>query len=589
MRPQAQGRLSHVPAWPILSARASTNIKQSMKATRHVLLALLALFTLVTFFANIGALPTDIMEQRNVVTAREMVDDGCWLVPTMNGALRLEKPPLPTWVAGAIEAVAPGSLSTQRLAAGTMGCLWTWFLFLTARLLARRTDYAMVATVVFLTCYNTVLMGRSATWDIYCHALMMGAIYLLLRALMEERGYRWQLPLAGLLMGLSFLSKGPVSFYALLLPLVLSIVTLPSVSMRGKWPYVALMAVVAVVVGGWWYAYLLLVHGDAVSAVMAKESGAWSNHNVRPWWYYWRFFLEMGAWALPALAALALTYWKHHITLKRTYLITFCWAVGSLLLLSLMPEKKMRYLLPSLAPCAMLVACVMTHLKEVCATGRVDPLGRALYGAQGVLLTIVITAAAVALFVVPAAAVISLAARVVAAVALGVTAVLTMWATLKRKPMVQVAAVALVFATAELLLLPAITRAVGNPASRNIILTVGTPQAKALPLYHAQDTPIRIELVYNAQRKILPIDLNDTANVRAHLPLALVIPASQTERVPATVMAVADTTVMGHYDINLHPKGNRHYTDDLRGRVLRLTAKGGNAGRRAPQPTSNDQ
>ena len=108
----------------------------------------------------------------------------------------------------------------------------------------------MVATVVFLTCYSTVLMGRSATWDIYCHALMMGAIYLLLRALMEERGYRWQLPLAGLLMGLSFLSKGPVSFYALLLPLVLSIVTLPSVSMRGKWPYVALMAVVAVVVGG---------------------------------------------------------------------------------------------------------------------------------------------------------------------------------------------------------------------------------------------------------------------------------------------------------------------------------------------------
>ena len=59
---------------------------------------------------------------------------------------------------------------------------------------------------------------------------------------------------------------------------------------------------VAVVVGGWWYAYLLIMHGDAVTAVMAKETGAWTNHNVRPWWYYWRFFLEMGAWALPALA-----------------------------------------------------------------------------------------------------------------------------------------------------------------------------------------------------------------------------------------------------------------------------------------------
>ncbi len=560
-----------------------------MKATKHTLLALLALFTLVTFFANIGALPTDIMEQRNVVTAREMVNDGCWLVPTMNGDLRLEKPPLPTWVAGAIEAVHPGSLAAQRLAAGAMGCLWTWFLFLTARLLARRTDYAMVATVVFLTCYNAVLMGRSATWDIYCHAFMMGAIYLLLRALMEERGYRWQLPLAGVLMGLSFLSKGPVSFYALLLPLLLSVVTLPTIAMRGKWPYVGLMVVVAVVMGGWWYAYLLLAHGDAVTAVMAKESGAWSNHNVRPWWYYWRFFLEMGAWALPALAALALTYWKHHITLKRTYLITFCWALGSLVLLSLMPEKKMRYLLPSLAPCAMLVACVMVHLKDAYATGHVDPLGRVLYGAQGVLLTLVIVGAAVALFVVPAAAVISLAARIVAAVALVLTACLTVWATLKRRPMMQVVAVALVFATAELLLLPAITRAVGNPESRNIILTVGTTQAKALPLYHAQDTPIRIELVYNAQRKILPIDLNDTAAVRRHLPFALVIPASDTTKVPTAVMAVADTTVMGSYDINLHPKSNHHYTDDLRGRVLRVTASGSITNGKAIQLPANNQ
>lgn len=55
---------------------------------------------LVTFFAFNADLPTDIMEARNIVTAREMVADGNWLVPTMNGELRLEKPPLPTWVGG---------------------------------------------------------------------------------------------------------------------------------------------------------------------------------------------------------------------------------------------------------------------------------------------------------------------------------------------------------------------------------------------------------------------------------------------------------------------------------------------------------
>ena len=544
-----------------------------MKTSHSTTLAILVIFTLVTFFANTGALPTDIMEERNIVTAREMVSDGNWLVPTMNGQLRLEKPPLPTWVAGAIEAVCPYNLAAQRLAAGAMGCLWTWFLFLTARYIARRTDYAIIATVVFLTCYNTVLMGRSATWDIYCHALMMGAIYLLLRALNEERGYRWQLPLAGLFLGLSWLSKGPVSFYTLLLPFLLSIVTLPSITTRGKWPYLGMMLGVAVVVGGWWYAFLLIAHGDAVTAVMAKETGAWTNHNVRPWWYYWRFFLEMGAWALPALAALALTYWKHHITMKRTYLITFSWTVGSLVLLSLMPEKKMRYLLPSLAPCALLVACLLTHLKDTLASGKADRFARTLFVAQSVLLIVVMLGAAVALFGLHAASVISLPLRLVAAALLSLAACDTMRAVASRQPMIQVRAVALVFATTEMLLLPAITQAVGNPDSHSIALTVDTPQTQELPLFHDQRTPIRIELVYNAHRKIQPIDMNNPQEVRAHMPFALVIANSAKTSIPNTLLAEADTCLLGCFDNNLHRRSNRHYTDDLRGHVLLIKGK----------------
>ena len=38
----------------------------------------LVVICLITFFANIGALPTDIMESRNIITAREMVNDGNW-------------------------------------------------------------------------------------------------------------------------------------------------------------------------------------------------------------------------------------------------------------------------------------------------------------------------------------------------------------------------------------------------------------------------------------------------------------------------------------------------------------------------------
>ena len=60
-----------------------------------------------TFFVNNKAIFVDIMESRNMITAREMVYDGNWLTPTMNGELRLEKPPLPTWLTAVVEMIAP--------------------------------------------------------------------------------------------------------------------------------------------------------------------------------------------------------------------------------------------------------------------------------------------------------------------------------------------------------------------------------------------------------------------------------------------------------------------------------------------------
>ena len=52
-------------------------------------------------------------------------------------------------------------------------------------------------------------MGRTATWDIYCHAFMMGAIYYLYLAL-RQNPCKWTYFIgAGIFMGLSFLGKVP--------------------------------------------------------------------------------------------------------------------------------------------------------------------------------------------------------------------------------------------------------------------------------------------------------------------------------------------------------------------------------------------
>ena len=81
------------------------------------------------FFMHNGVLYPDIMEARNFVTAREMVEFDNWLVPTMNGELRFAKPPLPTWVAALVEMVSPDNLVLQRAMAGLVATLMVFFLY----------------------------------------------------------------------------------------------------------------------------------------------------------------------------------------------------------------------------------------------------------------------------------------------------------------------------------------------------------------------------------------------------------------------------------------------------------------------------
>lgn len=540
-------------------------------ARRRTCAFLLVAFSLVTFFAYRGALPTDIMESRNIVTAREMVADGHWLVPTMNGDLRLEKPPLPTWVAAGIEMACPGSLAAQRTAAGVMGLVWTLYLFLLVRYMSGRDDLAVATVLVFLTCYNLVLMSRSATWDIYCHAFMMAAIYYLTRAIYEDHHYRQWFLLAGVFMGLSFLSKGPVSFYALLLPYLLTLVVLPGPIMKGKWPWVALMVVVMAVVGGWWYAWLLAVHPREVAAVAAKETAAWTGHNVRPWWYYWRFFLEMGAWAPLMLAALAVPYWRRHIAVKREYLLSVTWALASLVLLSLMPEKKTRYLLPTLAPCAIVVACLVVHFKQGAALGRVS---KALYVGNGLLVT------AIVLFL-PVLAwrfgvrdgIIGMPTEVLVCVVMAAIAAWLLWTTLRYRPMRYAAGVAALFAFAELTLLGTIGHSLGNPHAHSIAAVRGDRRLDGIAFYHDTREPVRIELVYEAGRKILPLDLADRRAVAAALPCAVVTRRWAGEELSPAVLAAVDTVAIGTFDDNKHPASNRHYTPALVSHVTLLRAK----------------
>lgn len=165
----------------------------------------------------------------------------------MNGALRLEKPPLPTWLTALAEMASPDNLALYRAVAGCAALLMVFFFWkLARRVLCINPFYP---TLLLCTCYCIVLMGRTASWDIYCHAFMMGGIYYLALALEAEQ-CRWRhFITAAVFTGLSIMSKGPVSPYALFLPFLIAYIWKYKPAMSGKWRGVIAFAVLSLVIG----------------------------------------------------------------------------------------------------------------------------------------------------------------------------------------------------------------------------------------------------------------------------------------------------------------------------------------------------
>lgn len=526
--------------------------------SRNIQLVIL-LLCVTTFFVHNGSLPLDIMESRNLVTAREMVTDGHWLVPTMNGELRLEKPPFPTWVAGAIEAVVPHHIPLQRAAAGVMGLLWTWFVWLCARYLFRRSDLAWLSVLVFLTCYQVLYMGRTVTWDIYCHAFMMGSIYCLLRLFYDEspsHPWRWSIG-AGLLMGLSFLSKGPISFYALLLPFLLTVPLWKRPHLSGKGLPMMLMILLAVIVGGWWYLYLFFRISDDFMQVMGQESTAWINHNVRSWIYYIQSFIEVDVWVFWLLAALCFPYWKRRLAHSREYLFLLAWSMGILLLLSFFPEKKIRYLLPFMAPCALLVTSLLAHFIHSDELNRGE---RIFFRINGYLIALImILSPLIFYFFGLKRGLISwplcLAFSIVFVALGGWLCRSVAQLSCKR----YLLSVAVLFIVVEVFLWPALSELWNSPSYHSIENVAQTPSFQGLRMYHPSDEPIAIQVVYAAGQKVTPLDISDETAFKRSLPMLLVSQRPAREVLSPTLLPQLQVVEVDVCNENRIPLGSRRY------------------------------
>ncbi len=335
-----------------------------MKALKnnHILLLIVTCFAI--FFVNLDALYVNIMEARNFTTAREMLNDGNWLLTTLNGEPRYQKPPLPTWIT-AFSATIFGlkSLMALRIPAALMALLLALSTYkFSIRLTANKT-YAFIAALILVTSFYIVFAGRNGQWDIFTHAFMMVCIYqLYLFFTSETKKYQYAL-IAAFFFGFSFMSKGPVSLYALLLPFLISFgIVYKYKNLKAKLLPLFLFLIVSLLLSGWWHWYTYTFDPEVVTEITKRETNNWTGYNVRPFYYYWSFFTQSGIWTIPAFIGLLYPYLKNRAFNKKAYLFSFLWTMISVVLLSIIPEKKSRYLLPVLIPLALNTAFYIEYL-----------------------------------------------------------------------------------------------------------------------------------------------------------------------------------------------------------------------------------
>jgi 4-amino-4-deoxy-L-arabinose transferase-like glycosyltransferase len=313
-----------------------------------------------------------------VATALETRRTGRWLVPTLNDEPRLAKPPLTSWITAA--AMRPRTLgelslpndSIRRPAFDRLGfevrwpallaaCVMLYAIFELGRTLIDARA-GLIALVVAASSLLWLRFARYATTDIYLAMWVTVANVGLARAIMH-RAWWSGCAIAGIALGASILTKGPVGLLQALLPTAIFIGWRAWVARGARDVRIAailLGGVLVVAIALPWFVLVARQHPMAMSTwfVEVTREGATEQEPDR-WYSYFAFFPYMLPWIAFFIAALVLA--AQHVLRREAdgivYALTML--VWPILIMALFRDRQIRYLLPMLAPAAVLTAAVV--------------------------------------------------------------------------------------------------------------------------------------------------------------------------------------------------------------------------------------
>ena len=353
---------------------------------RRTLLVVAALIAVLFGIANLPWQLDDYDQAKQAFTSFEMVKEGHWLYQHTPHEQVATKPPLVGWTSAALFVATRSWEIAWRLPSLIAALVLAFVLFRAAK-----NAYGKIAAVVALSAFGLNLLSpRLATLvrtDMPL-ALVIFLIGLLIWKKIRE-GDEWKLRdqvCVFVLLTAAMLIKGPI-VYAFLMPgIVLTAVAValwatsaPRTARRlqvwpGWWPWLASLVIFLVwVIGG-----IRFQPGFYEEVVMREFLGRFGEtiHRPQPLIFYFPHLLHKFApWSLLIIAIaffeLRSRNWRLRDVFRDMCPETFwllCWSIGGLIVMSLIPSKRVDRIFPVIPPLCLLLAAQIAS-RSSCSRG----------------------------------------------------------------------------------------------------------------------------------------------------------------------------------------------------------------------------
>ena len=299
--------------------------------------------TILSFFALLSLIwirEIDSAEARNLISAREILQNSNWWTPTLNGHFYFENPPLPIWITAFVMMVTHSRSEVILRLPNMLCCIFT-VLFLYKSMIKIKKDrlFAFLSSFVLLSTFMFIKLGAENTWDIYTYSFAFCAS--LAFYVYMKYGERKNLYRMGILLILSFLSKGPVGFYSLFVPFLLAhYITFPKVIFSKKSFFVIFSMLIAITLASTWGISMYLNHGSYFLNTIKNEVISWKTKHTHSFIFYTDFVVYMGSWLFFSI------YVLFRIPKDKEDKIFYLWTILVLIFISIIEMKKKKFGLP---------------------------------------------------------------------------------------------------------------------------------------------------------------------------------------------------------------------------------------------------